>query len=34
VEGRRVAGRRTGGDLTFSLRARGGRSLDWAVARP
>ncbi len=34
VEGRRVASRRDGSDLTFSLRARGGRSLDWAVARP
>jgi hypothetical protein len=34
VAGRRVASRRSGGDLTFSLRARGGRSVDWAVARP
>jgi hypothetical protein len=34
VDGRRVAGRRTGGTLSFSLRARGGRSVDWAVARP
>ena len=34
VDGRRVAGRRAGGELSFSLRARGERSVDWAVARP
>jgi hypothetical protein len=34
VEGRRVAGRRAGAELRFSLRARRGRVVDWAVARP
>jgi hypothetical protein len=34
VDGRRVGGRRVGGELRFSLRARGGRAVDWAVARP
>jgi hypothetical protein len=34
VEGRRVASRRLGGALRFRLRARGGRLVDWAVARP
>jgi hypothetical protein len=34
VDGRRVSGRRAGGKLSFSLRARSGRSVDWAVARP
>jgi hypothetical protein len=34
VNGRRVASRRGGGRLTFSARARAGRALDWAVARP
>jgi hypothetical protein len=33
VDGRRVASRRSGSDLVFTLRARGGRSVDWAVAR-
>jgi hypothetical protein len=33
VDGRRVASRRSGSDLIFELRARGGRSVDWAVAR-
>ena len=34
VEGRRVPARRVGADLRFRLRARGGRAVDWAVARP
>jgi hypothetical protein len=34
VDGRRVTGRRSGGDLIFELRARAGRAVDWAVARP
>jgi Glycosyl hydrolase 36 superfamily, catalytic domain len=34
VEGRRVAGRRAGAELRLSLRARRGRVVDWAVARP
>jgi hypothetical protein len=33
VDGRRVAARRAGGSLVFRLRARGGRVVDWAVAR-
>jgi hypothetical protein len=34
VEGRRVASRRAHGRLRFGLGARGGRTVDWAVARP
>jgi hypothetical protein len=33
VGGRRVASRRRGPELTFELRARGGRVVDWGVAR-
>jgi hypothetical protein len=33
VDGHRVAAKRTGGNLRFSLRARGGRLVDWSVAR-
>jgi hypothetical protein len=32
VDGRRVEARRRGGTLVFSLRARGGRLVDWAVS--
>jgi hypothetical protein len=34
VDGRRMTGRRSGSDLIFDLRARAGRAVDWAVARP
>jgi Glycosyl hydrolase 36 superfamily, catalytic domain len=34
VDGRRVRARRSGRTVTFELRARGGRLVDWAVARP
>jgi hypothetical protein len=34
VDGRRLAGRRSGATIVFHLRARGGRLVDWAVARP
>jgi hypothetical protein len=34
VDGRRVASRRAGGQLRFKLQARGGKAVDWAVARP
>jgi hypothetical protein len=34
VGGRRVRAARVGAALRFSLRARGGRAVDWAVARP
>jgi hypothetical protein len=34
VDGRRVPARRAGDTLRFGLRARGGRLVDWAVARP
>ena len=33
VDGRRVTAKRTGASLRFSLRARGRRAVDWAVAR-
>jgi hypothetical protein len=34
VDGRRVAVRRAGAGVRFTLRARAGRPVDWAVARP
>jgi hypothetical protein len=38
VNGRRVAAKRAGSGagsrVRFTLRARGGRAIDWAVARP
>jgi hypothetical protein len=34
VEGRRVAAKRAGATLRFTLKARGGRAVDWGVARP
>jgi hypothetical protein len=34
VDGRRVRARRSGSTVRFELRARGGRLVDWAVARP
>jgi hypothetical protein len=33
VDGRRVAAKRAGATLWFVLKARGGRAVDWAVAR-
>jgi hypothetical protein len=34
VDGRRVKASRAGGQARFALKARGGRIVDWAVARP